>query len=158
MKSITTDAVRSTYPKIDPNRREMGFELYGLDFMLDESYKVWLIEMNTNPALTVNCPVLQRIIPYMLENVLRIAVDPIFPPPNSSKINTKHKVIPEAIMENNKFELIFDEERDTKQLQNIMKNADQLIIEIDEEYEDEDAEDPEDDGKEDKLSHLKKCL
>ena len=40
----------------------------------------------------------------MLENVLRIAVDPIFPPPTSSKINTKHKFIPEGILDNNKFE------------------------------------------------------
>ena len=77
------------------NRVESGFELYGMDFLIDEFYKVWILEFNSNPALTVNSPVLSRIIPPMLENVMRIAVDPIFPPPNSSKINTKHKTIPE---------------------------------------------------------------
>jgi hypothetical protein len=57
MKSIATDAIRSTFMKMDPNRVEYGFELYGMDYMIDENYKVWIIEFNTNPALTVNCPV-----------------------------------------------------------------------------------------------------
>jgi hypothetical protein len=30
----------------------------------------------------VNCPVLERVIPGMLENTFRIAVDPLFPPPS----------------------------------------------------------------------------
>lgn len=80
----------------------------------------------------------------MLENCIRIAVDPIFPPPNSSKINTKHKTIPEFVFENNKFELIFDEERDRPALSTLMSNADQLIIEIDEEYEQEDDKEDDD--------------
>lgn len=76
----------------------------------------------------------------MIENIIRIAVDPVFPPPNSSKINTKHKTIPENVLENNKFELIFDEERDRPALSTLMQNADQLIIEIDEEYDNEEDE------------------
>ena len=27
------------------------FEIYGFDFMLDASYRVWLIEVNTNPCI-----------------------------------------------------------------------------------------------------------
>jgi len=81
----------------------------------------------------------------MIENVIRVAVDPIFPPPNSSKINTKHKTIPQEVLENNKFELIFDEERDRPALSTLMQNADQLIIEIDEEYENEDDGDDKED-------------
>jgi len=38
-------------------------ELYGLDFMIDESYRVWLIEANTNPSIEVCCPLLSRLIP-----------------------------------------------------------------------------------------------
>ena len=49
--------------------------------MLDEDFKVYLIECNTNPALdTKSSPLLDRLIPNMIEDSLRIAVDPLFPP------------------------------------------------------------------------------
>lgn len=51
--------------------------------MLDESSKPWLIEFNANPCLEVCCLVLNRIIPAMIENVWKIAIDPLFPPPVS---------------------------------------------------------------------------
>ena len=49
--------------------------------MIDDNCKVWLIEVNTNPCLELSSPVLARIIPQMLDNAFRIAVDPLFPPP-----------------------------------------------------------------------------
>ncbi len=46
----------------------------------------------------------------MIENAIRIAVDPIFPPSPSYCISIgKKSFIPDKIIENNKFELIFDE-------------------------------------------------
>lgn len=30
-----------------------GFELLGLDFMIDENLKIYLIEVNTNPCLEI---------------------------------------------------------------------------------------------------------
>jgi hypothetical protein len=51
MKRLATDAMRATYSIIEPNKRENNFELFGLDFMLDENMKVYLIECNTNPCL-----------------------------------------------------------------------------------------------------------
>ena len=39
------------------------FELFGYDFMIDSNFKVYLIEVNTNPSIETNpCPLLQRLI------------------------------------------------------------------------------------------------
>ena len=37
---------------INPNQRVNIFELFGFDFMIDENYKVWLIECNNVPSLS----------------------------------------------------------------------------------------------------------
>ena len=85
--------------------------------MIDELFKVYLIEVNTNPCLELSCNLLNKIIPTMIEQsirqnnfYLRIAVDPIFPPPDLCVWNLhKFTNVPDKIIENNKFELIFDE-------------------------------------------------
>ena len=51
MKKLATDAIKAVYTKIDPLKKEFSFEVFGLDFMIDENFKVWLIEANTNPCL-----------------------------------------------------------------------------------------------------------
>jgi hypothetical protein len=44
----------------------------------------------------------------MIEDMLEIAVDPLFPAPYSLKINTNYAQVPEDILKDNKFQLIFD--------------------------------------------------
>ena len=68
MKVLAKHAISSVYGKIDPKRREHCFEIYGLDFMIDINFKVWLIEINTNPCLETSSPLLVRLIPSMLEH------------------------------------------------------------------------------------------
>jgi Tubulin-tyrosine ligase family len=68
---LARDAVRAAYIKFDPERRENTFEVFGLDFMIDDQFKVWLIEVNTNPCLETTSPILNRIIPQMVDNVFR---------------------------------------------------------------------------------------
>jgi len=53
--------------------------------MLDHDFKVQLIEVNTNPCIETSCPVLQRVITDMVDSGLRLALDPLFPPPNYNK-------------------------------------------------------------------------
>ncbi len=65
---MTTDCFRAVWGKIDPVKKTNTFEIYGLDFMLDEDFKVYLIEVNTNPALDLSSPLLARLIPSMLDN------------------------------------------------------------------------------------------
>ena len=48
---------------IDPEKKGHNFELFGLDFMIDEDFHPWLIEINNNPCLETSCPLLADIIP-----------------------------------------------------------------------------------------------
>jgi hypothetical protein len=84
IKRLITEAFIATFMKIDTNRRMHSFEIFGFDFMIDENFKVLLIECNTNPCLELCSPLSSRIIPALLDNVFRIAVDPLFPPPDFS--------------------------------------------------------------------------
>lgn len=55
---MAAESVRATYAILDENRKEHNFELLGLDFMIDEDFKPWLIEINTNPCLELSCSLL----------------------------------------------------------------------------------------------------
>jgi tubulin monoglycylase TTLL3/8 len=78
MERLVTDSFRSVHNKVDPARLHNTFEIFGYDFMIDENFRVYLIECNTNPCLEICCPLLSRIIPELLENSFRIALDPLF--------------------------------------------------------------------------------
>jgi tubulin monoglycylase TTLL3/8 len=71
MQKLASDIFRSVYTKINPTKKEFSFEVFGLDYMIDENFKVWLIEVNTNPCLELACPLLGRVIPTMLENAFK---------------------------------------------------------------------------------------
>ena len=48
---MATDAAKSVYTKISPKNQMNNFEVFGLDFMIDADYKLYLIEINSNPCL-----------------------------------------------------------------------------------------------------------
>jgi tubulin--tyrosine ligase len=66
MKKICTDAIRASYLLMDPDRKTHNFEIFGMDFMIDEEFRPWLIEINTNPCLELCCPLLSKVIPAMV--------------------------------------------------------------------------------------------
>ena len=72
----TFNAVRKT---IDPNRRKSCFELFGYDFILDSDFNMWLIEVNTNPCIEESSGLLKILLPRMIENMLNLTVDVLFP-------------------------------------------------------------------------------
>lgn len=51
------------------------FELLGFDFMVDTDFKVWLIEVNVNPALHTNCDNLLTIIPNVIRDSICLSIE-----------------------------------------------------------------------------------
>jgi D-alanine-D-alanine ligase-like ATP-grasp enzyme len=52
-----------------------SFELFGYDFIIDSELKSWLIEVNTNPCLETSSPLLEMLIPRMINDALRLTID-----------------------------------------------------------------------------------
>ena len=102
--------------------------------MVNEAQMVKLIEVNTNPWLELSSNHLARIIPAMIDNWIKIAVDPIFPAPDIK--NNKKTQYPDY--SENKFELIFNQLTDSKQINHIKQT--EIIIEEDEDDDREESE------------------
>jgi len=67
-----------------------------------------LIEVNTNPCLEFVCPLLTRIITDVIEHSMRVAVDPLCPPPpRSLRTKTSEEAVQELQSRPCKFDLIF---------------------------------------------------
>lgn len=103
MKDLVIDCFSSVKYSVNPNRRKNHFELFGFDFMIDEDFRTWLIEVNTNPYLGKPNQWSKEIIPAMIDEMFRIVLDPIYPPRDQyynsqSFYNRKHN-----------FELIYSE-------------------------------------------------
>ncbi|KAF0036746.1 hypothetical protein F2P81_012058 [Scophthalmus maximus] len=73
MQRIMTQCFFAVKSKLD---RRLGlFDLIGCDFMVDEDFKVWLLEMNCNPALHTNCEVLKEVIPSTVAETLDVTLE-----------------------------------------------------------------------------------
>ena len=117
INKMTTDVFRAVYGKVDPKRRVNTFEVFGLDFMIDDEFKLYLIEVNTNPCLELSSPLLARLIPNMLENAFKITVDPLLPPPEG--FSSKKAFLGDPCPEN-KFALVFDHKIDGPVIESLM--------------------------------------
>lgn len=49
---------------------------------------MWLIEVNTNPCLELSSPLLEQLIPNMLDDMLKLTVDKVFPTEYRSELET----------------------------------------------------------------------
>ena len=63
---------------LNPNNRKFQFEIYGYDFMIDESGHPWLIEINNNPCIEESSTLLKQYIPRMLNDAFKLTLDQLF--------------------------------------------------------------------------------
>lgn len=80
VKDIMIDSFLSVRRKMNPNNRKNMFELFGFDFLLDEDFRLWLVEINTNPFLGTPNKYMEGLVPTMMDDLLKIVVDPIHKP------------------------------------------------------------------------------
>lgn len=69
VKDIIIDTFLSVRTKMNPNSRKFCFELFGFDFLLDEDFRVWLLEVNTNPFLGTPNDYMKELVPTMVEDM-----------------------------------------------------------------------------------------
>ena len=84
---------------MNPNKRKHCFELFGYDFLIDEDFRIWLIEVNTNPYFGIANEYIADLLPKMIDDMTRITVDPYYPPRH---IEDPHR--------ENLFELVYSEQ------------------------------------------------
>lgn len=80
MKDLIIDSLMAVKHQINPNRRKHCFELFGYDFLIDEDFRIWLVEVNTNPYFGVPNTFIANLLPKMMDDLLDIVVDPYYPP------------------------------------------------------------------------------
>ena len=80
IKEIVSLTTKSVKEQINKNERNYQFEIFGYDFMLDENFNLFLIEINTNPGLEESSPWIKIIVPRMLDDALRLTLDQLFNP------------------------------------------------------------------------------
>ena len=80
IKDLIIDTFLCVKRKMNPNNRMNVFELFGFDFLLDEDFRIWLIEVNYNPFLGTPNAFMKDLVPKMINDMLKIVLDPIIPP------------------------------------------------------------------------------
>jgi hypothetical protein len=86
----------ATRKVIDPSKRRGCFELFGYDFIIDEDFNTWLIEVNTNPCIEESSRILKVLLPRMIDDMLKISVDTYFSDFNPKKGPKILETVPEV--------------------------------------------------------------
>ena len=70
MQEIIIKTFNAVRRSIDPHHRKYSFELFGYDFILDEDFNMFLIEVNTNPCIEESSSILKVLLPRMLGYII----------------------------------------------------------------------------------------
>ncbi len=54
------------------------FEIFGYDFILDENYRPYLLEINSNPGLEISSPLISQLLPRMIDDAFKLTIDEEF--------------------------------------------------------------------------------
>ena len=71
-------SMESVKRKLNPQKRNQCFEIFGYDFIVDAEFNTWLIEVNTNPCLVESSAILKELLPRMLNDAIKLTIDRIF--------------------------------------------------------------------------------
>ena len=68
-------AVGSVKSSLNHLNRTNCFEIFGCDFILDEKYKPYLLEINLNPGLEISSPLISKLVPRFVDDALKLTID-----------------------------------------------------------------------------------
>ena len=68
-------AIGAAKSNINYLNRENCFEIFGCDFILDEKFKPYLLEINMNPGLEISSPLISQLVPRMVDDAFKLTID-----------------------------------------------------------------------------------
>ena len=78
MKYLVEISFKSVGKKMLKTNPVLCFEIFGYDFIIDNDFKPWILEINNNPGLCISSPVIQKLVPRMLDDAFRLTIDKVF--------------------------------------------------------------------------------
>ena len=78
MKYLIEISFKSVGKKLIKTNPVLCFEIFGYDFIIDNAFKPWILEINNNPGLCISSPVIQKLVPRMLDDAFRLTIDKVF--------------------------------------------------------------------------------
>ena len=78
MKLLVEISFKSVGNKLLRVTPVLCFEIFGYDFILDNDFRPWILEINNNPGLGISSPVIQKLVPRMIDDALRLTIDKVF--------------------------------------------------------------------------------
>jgi len=103
VKELITASAQSVAHLLTGGASVASFQLFGYDFMVDAELQTWLIEVNSAPSLAESSPLLEKLIPEMLEGLVTLCVDPVFVPKARSEFAAQHRA---RLAEPTRFEFV----------------------------------------------------
>uniref|UniRef100_A0A7S1SNS3 Tubulin--tyrosine ligase-like protein 9 n=1 Tax=Tetraselmis chuii TaxID=63592 RepID=A0A7S1SNS3_9CHLO len=73
MKAIVRQTLTAAQGEVKP--RKNTCQLYGYDFMIDDNYKVWLLEINSSPTMEPSTEIAARLCAEVQEDIVKVVVD-----------------------------------------------------------------------------------
>ena len=77
-KEIILYSMKSVKNTINKRDRRLCFEIFGYDFMYDQDYKPYLLEINTNPGLEISSPLIEMLMPRLIDDAFKLTIDKVF--------------------------------------------------------------------------------
>ena len=90
MKFLVKISFMSVGKKLMRTSPVLCFEIFGYDFILDNDFKPWILEINNNPGLGISSPLIEKLIPRMLDDAFRLTIDKIFDTKYSNDVIDKN--------------------------------------------------------------------
>lgn len=87
MKDIVIDTILATKKSLNFYGRRHCFELLGYDFLIDEDFRTWLLEVNVNPNLGFLNKEHGKLMQHMISNILTLTLEPLVDNPLNNKGN-----------------------------------------------------------------------
>ena len=73
MQNITRWALMCAQDMLE--NRKNSCEVYGYDFMLDEEFNIWLLEVNASPDMSPSTDVTERLTERVMDDMIKVMVD-----------------------------------------------------------------------------------